>query len=290
MIDHLRTIAFFFTQASVLACSQPLYRFHRLYRGRLLDYGYCRHVFHSLLLPQGGTRAFSPSDCLALLDAWWFHRAMNCRAKRSHPTLMCKILIDLAGAFRKRWFLLDVLIVGVDWTFMAATIGADSAKVVQLRYFNWFEFILIILDSIFVRVFMIFIYLHAFARGGRWRSAGGERRGIWFGTSWEGDSRRSHFAYLAAPAAHEIEVQSSGLGLAFQVGSSWSTSQRVNLLLTPYNLVLTLLLTLLLTPCFVVNQIKCQQIVSYARHDHGTILPGRERERERQLFSYLPLK
>jgi len=61
---------------------------------------------------------------------------MNCRAKRSHPTLMCKILIDLAGAFRKRWFLLDVLIVGVDWTFMAATIGADSAKVVQLRYFN----------------------------------------------------------------------------------------------------------------------------------------------------------
>jgi len=61
---------------------------------------------------------------------------MNCRAKRSHPTLMCKILIDLARAFRKRWFLLDVLIVGVDWTFMAATIGADSAKVVQLRYFN----------------------------------------------------------------------------------------------------------------------------------------------------------
>lgn len=49
---------------------------------------------------------------------------------------MCKILIDLARAFRKRWFLLDVLIVGVDWTFMAATIGADSAKVVQLRYFN----------------------------------------------------------------------------------------------------------------------------------------------------------
>ena len=36
-----------------------------------------------------------------------------------------------------------------------------------------------------------------------------------------------------------------------------------------------------ITPCFVVNEIKCQQIVSYARHDHGTILPGRERERER---------
>ena len=179
--------------------------------------------FTAYYSPKGGTRAFSPSDCLALLDAWWFHRAMNCRAKRSHPTLMCKILIDLAGAFRKRWFLLDVLIVGVDWTFMAATIGADSTKVVQLRYFNWFEFILIILDSIFVRVFMIFIYLHAFARGGRWRSAGGECRGIWFGTSWEGDSRRSHFAYLAAPAAHEIEVQSSGLGLAFQVGSSYIT-------------------------------------------------------------------
>ena len=35
------------------------------------------------------------------------------------------------ACFRKRWFLLDVVIVGVDWTFMAATIGADSAKVVH---------------------------------------------------------------------------------------------------------------------------------------------------------------